>query len=66
MFGLGVMEILLVVALLVLLFGAKRIPLIARGLGEGIRNFRGSFKEGEEGQDELEGGSEEDRRLKDG
>jgi len=66
MFGFGVMEILLVVALLVLLFGAKRIPLIARGLGEGIRNFRGSFKEGEEGGDELDGGSEEDRRLKDG
>ena len=66
MFGFGVMEILLVVALLVLLFGAKRIPLIARGLGEGIRNFRGSIKEGEEGRDELEGGSEEDHRLKDG
>jgi sec-independent protein translocase protein TatA len=66
MFGFGVMEIALVVALLVLLFGAKRIPLIARGLGEGIRNFRTSIKDGEEDRDRLEGDSDENHRLKDG
>ena len=40
----GVAEIAFVLAVLMLLFGAKRIPLIARGLGEGIRNFKSSFK----------------------
>jgi TatA/E family protein of Tat protein translocase len=40
-FGLGVMEIVVIGAGLVLLFGARKIPLIARGLGEGIRNFKG-------------------------
>ena len=40
MFGFGIMELSLIVALLVLLFGAKKIPLIAKGLGEGIRNFK--------------------------
>ena len=60
MFGLGVGEIFLVVALLVLLFGAKRIPLIAKGLGEGIRNFRTSVKDGSEERDKLESGSDED------
>ena len=60
MFGLGVGEILLVFALLVLLFGAKRIPLIAKGLGEGIRNFRTSVKDGSEERDKLESGSDED------
>lgn len=40
----GVAEIAFVLAVLLLLFGAKRIPLIARGLGEGIRNFKSSFK----------------------
>jgi sec-independent protein translocase protein TatA len=40
----GVAEIAFVLAVLMLLFGAKRIPLIARGLGEGIRNFKNSFK----------------------
>ena len=34
-------EILVIVIVLVLLFGAKRIPDIARGLGQGVRSFRG-------------------------
>ena len=41
MLGLGVGEILVIGLGLVLLFGARKIPLIARGLGEGIRNFKG-------------------------
>lgn len=44
MFGLGITELLLIVALLVLVFGAKKIPLFARGLGQGIRNFKGELK----------------------
>lgn len=66
MMGLGVGEIVLILALLVLLFGAKRIPQIARGLGEGIRNFRTSIREGADDPDRLEDESEENRRLKDG
>jgi sec-independent protein translocase protein TatA len=53
--GIGVPELLLIVALVVLLFGAKRIPQIARGLGEGIRNFKGGLKE----QDRLEDGRDD-------
>ena len=33
-----------ILGLLVLVFGAKKIPLIARGLGQGIRNFKGELK----------------------
>ena len=43
----GVAEILFVLAVLMLLFGAKRLPLIARGLGEGIRNFKSSVRRDE-------------------
>ena len=43
-FGIG--EILLVLALVVFFFGAKRIPQIARGVGEGIRNFKQSVGDG--------------------
>lgn len=43
MFGLGLVEMLLIVAMVVLVFGARKIPLIARGLGEGIRNFKGEI-----------------------
>ncbi len=38
-------DLLLVIGLLVLFFGAKKIPDLAKGLGEGIRNFKHSIKE---------------------
>jgi sec-independent protein translocase protein TatA len=66
MFGFGVMEIALIIGLLILLFGARRIPLIARGLGEGIRNFRTSIKDVDSDTDELENGSDGPRRLDEG
>jgi sec-independent protein translocase protein TatA len=37
-------DILLVLLVLVVLFGGKKIPELAKGLGEGIRNFKGSVK----------------------
>ncbi len=40
----GFTEILLVLGILMLLFGAKKLPLLARGLGTGIRNFKGEIK----------------------
>jgi sec-independent protein translocase protein TatA len=43
--SLGLPEILLILLIVVFLFGARRIPEIARGLGEGIRGFRSSLKE---------------------
>jgi sec-independent protein translocase protein TatA len=58
-FGIG--EILLVLALVLFFFGAKRIPQIARGVGEGIRNFKQSVGDGSEEGDEdrqLPGGKD--------
>ncbi len=46
--GLGTQEILLIVVVAVLLFGGKKIPELAKGLGEGIRNFKTSVKGEEE------------------
>lgn len=37
-------EVLLIAALVVLIFGATRLPAIGKGLGEGIKNFRKSLK----------------------
>ena len=39
----GFTEIALTVGILILFFGAKKLPLIARGLGSGIRNFKGEL-----------------------
>jgi len=46
--GIGVTEVLFVLGIVVLFFGSKRIPEIAKGLGSGIRNFKGSLKKGVE------------------
>jgi sec-independent protein translocase protein TatA len=45
MFGLGLPELLIILVIVVLLFGAGRLPQIGSGIGEGIRNFRKSMKE---------------------
>jgi len=41
----GPMELLLIFLVVVLLFGAKRIPEIAKGLGQGIKEFKKSLSE---------------------
>ena len=47
MFGLGPREIIILAAVLVLLFGSKKVPELARGIGEAIRHIRGVFSEAE-------------------
>jgi sec-independent protein translocase protein TatA len=44
LFTFGVWEALLVFGIVMLLFGAKKLPLLARGLGSGIRNFKGELQ----------------------
>ena len=47
MFGpLGIPELLIILVIIVLLFGASRLPESGRGLGKGIKNFKDSTKEG--------------------
>lgn len=43
--SIGPMELLVIFLVILLLFGAKRIPEIARGLGKGIREFKGATRE---------------------
>lgn len=40
----GISELLILLAIVFLLFGAKRLPEIGKGIGEGIKNFRGAMK----------------------
>ncbi|HSM14891.1 MAG TPA: twin-arginine translocase TatA/TatE family subunit [Thermoanaerobaculia bacterium] len=50
----GLPELLIILLILVILFGAAKIPQLGRGLGEGIRNFKKGLREkdGDEGPGE--------------
>jgi sec-independent protein translocase protein TatA len=48
---LGLPEILVILAIALLIFGPSKLADLGKGLGEGIKNFKSSMKEGEEGQD---------------
>jgi sec-independent protein translocase protein TatA len=48
MFGLGSKELVILAVVLVLLFGSKKIPELARGIGDAIREIRGAFSDKEE------------------
>ncbi len=54
MFGLGLPELLVILVIVVVLFGASRLPQIGEGLGKGIKNFRKAMKEGEENEEKKE------------
>jgi len=55
MFGLGPMEIVLIFLVVLLVFGAKRIPEIAHGIGKGITEFR---KAARDVTDEFDAGAQ--------
>jgi sec-independent protein translocase protein TatA len=46
--SIGMPELLVILGVAVLLFGGKKIPEVAKGLGEGIRNFKTALKSEEE------------------
>ena len=48
MFGLGTQELLIIMALVLIVFGAGKLPQVGGALGKGIRNFKKGIKEGDE------------------
>ena len=61
MFGnLGTGEIILIVLIVLIFFGAKKIPELAQGLGKGLREFRKATRDI---QDEVERGTDTTKKI---
>jgi sec-independent protein translocase protein TatA len=52
--SIGIPELLIILGVAVLLFGGKKIPELAKGLGEGIKNFKNALKEEEKPKPDKE------------
>jgi sec-independent protein translocase protein TatA len=50
MFGIGLPELLVILVLIIVIFGARRLPEVGAGLGRAIKNF----KAGVSGKDEID------------
>ncbi len=55
MFGLGTQELLIILVIAMMLFGAGKLPQVGSSLGKGIRNFKkGMIEENEKSEEELD------------
>ena len=52
--NLGMWELLIILVIVVLLFGTRKLPELGKGLGSGIRNFKASLRDSE--KEEVEAG----------
>ena len=48
MFGIGMPELIIILVIILIIFGAGKLPEIGAGLGKGIRNFKKATSDGEQ------------------
>ena len=53
-FGLGPIEVIVILAIILLIFGANRLPGVGSALGSGLKNFRKALRENEDDEEKKE------------
>ncbi len=67
MFNTGPWQIALIILVVLLLFGGRKIPELARGMGRGIREFKEGLSEGDsKPKDQIESSTQKKNRDEDG
>jgi sec-independent protein translocase protein TatA len=61
-FGIGPLEIIIVLVIVLLIFGPKRLPDLGRSLGSGMREFKDSVTGKDKDDDKLPPGQEGDKK----
>ena len=64
MFGLGTTELMIILVIVIIVFGAKRIPMLGKGIGQGIKDFRKALREVDD-EDGEDSGSVNDQNKSD-
>lgn len=63
MFGLGTQELIIILVLVLIIFGAGKLPQVGGAIGKGLRNFKEGMKEGDEdGEKKLEEKKSEEKK----
>jgi sec-independent protein translocase protein TatA len=60
MFGLGMPELVVILVIILIIFGAGKLPEIGSGIGRGIKNFKNATKQ----QDQIPSTEDEERKEK--
>ena len=64
MLGLGPWELLIVLAVVLLIFGGKRLPELARGLGKSVTNFKSGLNDEQDAETTTQAQQEQDSSSK--